>query len=150
MRCSRRGSPAYSCRQVRTAMDDKHGMDPATPPRRVLVVDDQLDVAQSFCELLKVMGHESQFVTDAREAVDAARKFRPHIALVDIGLLPGLDGHQIAQMLRQEFGEAITLVAITAYGRDEDRLRTRKAGFDAHVTKPVDSGLLESIVRHAE
>jgi CheY-like chemotaxis protein len=124
-------------------------MDPVPQPRRVLVVEDQLDTAQSFCELLILMGHECQFVTDAREAVDAARKFRPHIALVDIGLLPGLDGHQIAQMLRQEFGDAITLIAITAYGREEDRVRTRKAGFDAHVTKPVDSGLLESIVQHA-
>jgi len=124
-------------------------MDTVPQPRRVLVVEDQLDTAQSFYELLTLMGHECQFVTDAREAVDAARKFRPHIALVDIGLLPGLDGHQIAQMLRQEFGDAITLIAITAYGREEDRVRTRKAGFDAHVTKPVDSGLLESIVQHA-
>jgi CheY-like chemotaxis protein len=124
-------------------------MDSVKRSRRVFVVEDRLDTAQSFCELLSLMGHECQFVTDAREAVDAARKFRPHIALVDIGLLPGLDGHQIAQMLRQEFGNAITLVAITAYGRDEDRARTRKAGFDAHVTKPVDSGLLETIVQQA-
>ena len=123
-------------------------MESTTSLRRVLVVDDQVDTAKSFCELLTLMGHECQFITDARQTIDIARTFRPHIALVDIGLLPGLDGHQIAQMLRQEFGDAITLIAVTAYGRDEDRVRTRKAGFDAHVTKPVDSGLLESIVQH--
>ena len=123
-------------------------MESTTSLRRVLVVDDQADTAKSFCELLTLMGHECQFITDARQTIDIARTFRPHIALVDIGLLPGLDGHQIAQMLRQEFGDAITLIAVTAYGRDEDRVRTRKAGFDAHVTKPVDSGLLESIVQH--
>jgi CheY-like chemotaxis protein len=117
--------------------------------RRILVVDDHVDTARSYHELLLVMGHESAYCTDAREAMDIARKFRPDVGLLDIGLLPELDGHQLAAMLRQEFGQKIFLVAVTAYGRDEDRIRTRKAGFDAHVTKPIDPHLLESIVSRA-
>lgn len=114
--------------------------------RRVLVVDDHFDTARSFCELLSVMGHRCEFRTDAKQALDAARQLQPHIALIDIGLHPDLDGHQIARMLRKEFGGSIVLVAVTAYGRDEDRMRTRRAGFDAHVIKPVDGALLESII----
>lgn len=78
--------------------------------------------------------------------MDAARELQPHIALLDIGLHPDLDGHQVAKMLRAEFGHDIVLIAVTAYGRDEDRMRTRRAGFDAHVTKPLDAALLESIL----
>lgn len=114
--------------------------------RRILVVDDHRDTARSFYELLTVMGHHCEFRTDAKQALGAARDLRPHIALIDIGLLPDLDGHQVAKMLRQEFGGNIVLIAVTAYGRDEDRMRTRRAGFDAHVLKPVDAALLESIV----
>ena len=118
-----------------------------TLPRRVLVVEDNADTAQTFCELLTVMGHRCEFRTDAKQALDAARELQPDLALIDIGLQPDLDGHEIARMLRREFGTAIVLIAVTAYGRDEDRMRTRKAGFDAHVTKPVDGAMLESILR---
>jgi CheY-like chemotaxis protein len=124
-------------------------VDTLASPRRILIVDDHLDTARSYCELLRVMGHTCDYRTDARQAVDAARALRPHIALLDIGLRPELDGHEVARRLRQEFGTSIILVAITAYGRDEDRVRTRKAGFDAHVTKPIDVTLLESIVASA-
>jgi CheY-like chemotaxis protein len=117
-----------------------------TVSRRVLIVDDHLDTARSYCELLTLMGHTCEFRTDARQALDAARALIPDIALLDIGLLPDLDGHQVAKILREEFGDKIVLIAITAYGREEDRLRTRRAGFDAHVTKPIDAALLESIV----
>ena len=115
-------------------------------PRRVLVVDDHPDTARSYYELLTVMGHECQFCTNAKKAVELAHAFRPDIVLLDIGLLPDLDGHEVARKLRAEFGMGLTIVAVTAYGRDEDRARTRKAGFDAHIIKPIDAGLLESIV----
>jgi CheY-like chemotaxis protein len=118
-------------------------------PRRILVIDDHLDTARSYYELLTVMGHECQFSTDARQAIDLARTLHPHLVLLDIGLLPDLDGHSVARQLRAVFGREIMIVAVTAYGRDEDRTRTRKAGFDAHVTKPMDTGLLESIVNAA-
>jgi two-component system CheB/CheR fusion protein len=115
-------------------------------PRRILIVDDHPDTARSYAELLQVMGHICEYCTDAREALTAARTLQPHLALLDIGLRVDLDGHHLAKMLRDEFGNNIVLVAITAYGRPEDRARTRKAGFDAHVLKPLDVKLLESIV----
>jgi len=118
-------------------------------PRRILIVDDHPDTARSYCELLTVMGHTCDYRTDARDAMDAARALHPDIVLLDIGLLPDLDGHQLARMMRKEFGMDLVIVAITAYGREEDRRRTRKAGFDAHVTKPIDVKLLESIVSTA-
>jgi two-component system CheB/CheR fusion protein len=124
-------------------------VEPQATSRRVLIVDDHPDTARSYYELLTLMGHSCEFRTDARQALDAARELKPQIALLDIGLLPDLDGHQLARMLRNEFGEKICLIAITAYGREEDRARTRKAGFDAHVTKPIDARLLESIIATA-
>ena len=117
--------------------------------RRSLVIDDNPDTARSYYELLTVMGHECRFSTDARQAIDLARVLHPHLVLLDIGLSPDLDGHSVARQLREVFGMEIKIVAVTAYGRDEDRRRTRKAGFDAHVTKPMDVGLLESIVNTA-
>ena len=121
-------------------------MDTPGNPRRILVIDDNPDTARSYYELLTVMGHECRFSTDARQAIDLARTLNPHLVILDIGLLPDLDGHTVARQLRDLFGMEIKIVAVTAYGRDEDRKRTRKAGFDAHVTKPMDVGLLESIV----
>jgi CheY-like chemotaxis protein len=118
----------------------------AVQPCRILVVDDHPDTARSYGELLSAMGHECQYTTDAHAALPLAKALSPQLALLDIGLAPDLDGHFLAKQLRAEFGSSITLVAVTAYGRDEDRRRTRKAGFDAHVTKPMDIKLLESIV----
>lgn len=118
------------------------------PPNlcRVLVVDDHPDTARSYGELLSAMGHRCEYTTDPRAVMPIAKSLSPHLALLDIGLTPDIDGHFLAKLLRHEFGTHITLVAVTAYGRDEDRRRTRKAGFDAHVTKPMDIKLLESIV----
>jgi CheY-like chemotaxis protein len=116
---------------------------------RILVVDDHPDTARSYYELLSAMGHRCRYTTDARQAVLIAKALSPQLALLDIGLAPDMDGHQLARLLRTEFGGGIKLIAITAYGRDEDRRRTRQAGFDAHVTKPIDIGLLESIVSTA-
>ncbi len=114
---------------------------------RVLVVDDHPDTARSYYELLGAMGHDCRYTTDPFEAMPLARSLRPQLALLDIGLNVDMDGYHLAKMLRSEFGQNVTLVAVTAYGRDEDRRRTRKAGFDAHVTKPIDVGMLESILR---
>jgi DNA-binding response OmpR family regulator len=115
-------------------------------PCRILIVDDHPDTARSYSELLSAMGHQCRYTCDAREAMPLAKELNPQLALLDIGLAPDLDGHALAGLLRAQFGNAVTLVAVTAYGRDEDRRRTRKAGFDAHVTKPMDMALLESIV----
>lgn len=123
--------------------------DRAPNPCRVLVVDDHPDTARSYFELLSAMGHECRYTSDVRQAVSLAKALSPQLALLDIGLAPDLDGHRLAQMLRAEFGGRIILIAVTAYGRDEDRRRTRQAGFDAHVTKPIDIGMLESILSTA-
>lgn len=121
--------------------------DASTRTCRILVVDDHPDTARSYCELLISMGHDCRYTTDATKALALAKGLDPQLALLDIGLAPFLDGHHLARLLRAEYGDGLTIVAITAYGRDEDRARTRKAGFDAHVTKPIDIGLLESIVQ---
>jgi CheY-like chemotaxis protein len=127
-------------------MSEPHRLSQPSRTCRILVVDDHPDTARSYFELLKAMGHKCEYTTDPHQAISIARSLCPELALLDIGLRPDLDGHGLARLLRAEFGASITLVAITAYGRAEDRRRTRQAGFDAHVTKPIDMGLLESIV----
>ena len=120
--------------------------DPAPKACRILIVDDHPDTARSYSELLSVMGHRCEYTSDPGAVMTMARSLSPQLALLDIGLTPDIDGHLLAKLLRHAFGTQITIVAVTAYGRDEDRRRTREAGFDAHVTKPMDMHLLESIV----
>ena len=115
--------------------------------RRVLVVDDLLDAAESLARLLNVLGHEAQYVTDPLQALEVAKRMQPDLVFLDIGM-PQLDGYTLARMLRAQFGfEGLRLVALTAWGRNEDRIASRQAGFDAHVLKPADPSMLESIVR---
>jgi CheY-like chemotaxis protein len=117
--------------------------DPKAPSRRVLVVDDNEDAANSLALLLKLGGHETASVYSAVEALQRACVFRPDVVLLDIGL-PGMDGYEVAQKMRELPGlRDITLVAVTGYGRSDDRLRARDAGFDDHLTKPVEYALLE-------
>ncbi len=115
--------------------------------RRVFVVDDQPDAAESLARLLEHMGHEVRFTTDARQALKLAQAFVPDIALVDIGM-PHVDGCELAMAMRStpELAD-IRLVAVTAYGQPKDRALTRKAGFDAHIQKPMAIDLLESILK---
>jgi CheY-like chemotaxis protein len=113
---------------------------------RILVVDDIPDTAESFARLLGRMGFESTFVTDPRLAVDTAYRFGADLVFLDIGM-PGLDGYEVARMLRGQFGwDKLRIVAVTAYGQQSDRDRSRQAGFDAHVVKPVSLDLVRSIL----
>ncbi|HXO20029.1 MAG TPA: chemotaxis protein CheB [Thermoanaerobaculia bacterium] len=106
-------------------------------PRRVLVVDDNVDSADSLAVLLRLRGHEVEVAHDGPEALRAAGAFEPEVVLLDIGL-PGLDGYQVARQLRQERRTAGALiVALTGYGQEEDQRRARESGFDEHLTKPV-------------
>jgi PAS domain S-box-containing protein len=105
---------------------------------RVMVVDDNVELALGLARLLKLLGHDVRIAHDGPTALDSARSFKPEIVLLDIGL-PGLDGYQVAMQLRQEgYGRSVRLIAITGYGHEEDRTRSREAGFDHHLVKPIE------------
>ena len=108
------------------------------PARRILVVEDNLDAAESLATLIELMGHEVRSVHDGASALETAAAFRPDVVLMDIGL-PDIDGYEVAPRLRQQPGlERIALAALTGWGQEEDRLRARTAGFDHHFVKPID------------
>src|SRR5882724_4162348 len=112
-------------------------------PRRVLIVDDNEDAANSLALILKLSGYETASVYTAADALERAAAFRPDVVLLDIGL-PGMDGYEVAQKLRELPGlRDIRLVAVTGYGQSDDRLRARDAGFDDHLTKPVEFAVLD-------
>jgi len=111
------------------------------------VVDDNRDAAESFARLLTAVGCNATFVTDARDALAEVIAKKPHIVFLDIGL-PMIDGYQLASMIRRLMPSSeVKLVAVTGHGREEDRAHCRRAGFDAHVLKPLDPALLESILQ---
>jgi len=113
---------------------------------RILVVDDSELLAQSLARLLSLNGHEVRVALDGVAAVREALAFRPDIAFVDIGL-PGMDGLSVARRLREEPGlRGTMLVALTGYGEQSDRLRSRQAGFDYHLVKPLDMEVLNALL----
>lgn len=114
----------------------------ATRPQRVLVVDDNMDAAQSLAMLLNLWGHESRVAFSAKQALELVEGFRPAIALIDLGL-PEMDGYGLAERLRAlPECRSTRLVALTGYGQADDRRRTQAAGFDDHLVKPVGVGAL--------
>jgi signal transduction histidine kinase/DNA-binding response OmpR family regulator len=114
---------------------------------RVLVVDDNCDAAESLAILLRLGGHEVQIAHDGYAALQLARDFVPEVALLDIGL-PGLDGYELAKKLRDRPETSTCLmVAVSGYGQDEDRNRSRQASFEHHLTKPVDYASLEKVIQ---
>jgi PAS domain S-box-containing protein len=114
--------------------------------KRVLVVDDDEDAAESLALLLRVAGHEVYTAHDGPAAVVEARLHRPAVVLLDIGL-PGMGGHDVARRLREEAGPGEpVLVAVTGYGHEEDLRLSREAGFDLHLTKPVDPSFLQQML----
>jgi PAS domain S-box-containing protein len=115
------------------------------PARRILLVEDNQDAAESLAALLQLSGHEVTIALNGISAIEIARALRPEVILLDIGL-PELDGYQVARRLRDERCTA-PLVALTGYGLPEDRQRSRLAGFDHHLVKPVDPGALDAVLR---
>jgi CheY-like chemotaxis protein len=116
------------------------------PVRRILVVDDSADTAQSLAMLLNASGYEVESANDGPSALAAARRFRPAFILLDIGM-PGMSGYELARTLRKNKGtRKTTLVAISGFGRPEDVERSREAGFDHHLLKPVDLDTLIPIL----
>ena len=121
----------------------------AARSRRVLVVEDSADARQSLCLLLELAGHEVEACEDGPSGLARLRAFRPDVALIDLGL-PGMDGYALAREARgRPETRAIRLVAVTGYGQAEDRRRALAAGFDLHVTKPVDASMLDEVLGRA-
>jgi PAS domain S-box-containing protein len=118
----------------------------ASTKRRVLVVDDNADAATTTCTLLKAWGHDVQAVHSGPAAIERVREFQPQIILLDIGL-PGMSGYEVAKHVRQEpSSQGVVIAALTGYGQEADRERSRKSGFDYHLTKPADPALLASVL----
>ena len=117
--------------------------------RRVLVVDDNVDAADSVAMILRLSGYDVRCTYDGVSALDAAKAYHPDVVVLDIGL-PGLSGYEVARRLRldPEF-EATPLVAVTGYGQDVDRRRSEQAGIDYHLTKPVDPVTLKRLLTKA-
>ncbi|HEX5047571.1 MAG TPA: PAS domain S-box protein [Gammaproteobacteria bacterium] len=114
--------------------------------RRVLIVDDNTDSAESLAMLLRLQGNETFTAHDGVEALEAVDERRPDVVLLDIGL-PKLNGHDVARRIRERpWGKDIALVAVTGWGQEEDRRKSREAGFDAHLVKPVDRDALAELL----
>ena len=111
---------------------------PMTTHRRILVVDDNPDSATSLEKLLTMTGHEAKTASDGLTAVTEAERYRPEVVLLDIGL-PRLNGYDACRLIREQaWGANMIMIAVTGWGQEEDRRRSREAGFDGHLVKPVD------------
>jgi len=119
---------------------------PSPPRRRVLVVDDNVDAAESLAVLLRLAGQDVRVRHDGAAALDAARADRPDVIFLDIGM-PGMDGYEVARRLRGDPAlRGAVLVALTGWGQEEDRRRSREAGFDHHIVKPVEPDAVQSLL----
>ena len=128
--------PATAARHVEPASAPELAM--ATAARRILVADDNRDSLDTLAELLQLGGHEIHKAVDGVQALEAATRVRPDLVLLDIGM-PGMDGYEVARRIRsQPWGREATLVALTGWGQENDRKRSREAGFDSHCIKPLD------------
>jgi len=115
-------------------------------PLRILVVDDNKDSASTLSMLLGLDGNQTRAAYDGLEAVQAAEQFRPHVILLDIGL-PGISGHEACRRIRaQPWGKTMVIVALTGWGQEEDRQKSNDAGFNAHMVKPVDRGVINQLL----
>ncbi|HVH05516.1 MAG TPA: ATP-binding protein, partial [Myxococcota bacterium] len=118
----------------------------ARTKRRILVVDDNVDAAQSLAMMLEIAGHATHLAFDGAEAVDVAGAVRPEVILMDIGM-PRLNGYDACRRIRSEpWGGGIVMVALTGWGQTDDRLRSEEAGFDHHLVKPVEPAALEALL----
>jgi CheY-like chemotaxis protein len=116
--------------------------------RRILVVDDNEDAAESLASILRIMGHHAEVAFSAVTALQVAADVDADLVFLDIGL-PEMDGYEVARRLRRMLRRDVRLVALTGYGAEEDKRRSREAGFDEHVTKPLMPEAIDEIVRRA-
>jgi CheY-like chemotaxis protein len=117
--------------------------------RRVLVVEDNRDAAESLRILLELRGHDVRVAHTGTDGVRAAHAWHPEVVVCDIGL-PGLDGFGVARQIRRNPSTArVRLIALTGYGQQEDRRRSREAGFDEHLTKPAEPETLQQLIERS-
>jgi PAS domain S-box-containing protein len=122
----------------------------SSSPRRILVVDDNRDSAESLAMLLRLLGNDVRTAYDGRLCLEIAVAYRPDVVLLDIGL-PGLNGFEVCQRLRGDGNlKSAMIVAMTGYGQDEDKRRSHESGFDAHLIKPVDLEVLRDLLDRPE
>jgi CheY-like chemotaxis protein len=141
--------PVHTAAHERPIAPDKIIRAPARA-LRVLVMEDNPDVARSMARLLAVAGHDVRVAEDGESGVSVAQEFAPNAILLDIGL-PVMDGLQVARRIRQDPRlRKVLLIALTGYGQDADRQATRDAGFDYHLAKPVDFKTIESTLATVE
>jgi len=135
----------HSC-AVQTEQQDEGPGAPQPAARQILIVDDNVDGADSLATLLRFAGHEVKVAHNGPTALEIVQSEKPQIAILDIRM-PTMDGYQLAQQLRKEPGlENLVLVALTGYGQPEDHQRSQAAGFTHHLTKPVDSNQLRELI----
>lgn len=111
----------------------------------VLIVEDNADQAETLRMVLSLQGHHLEIASSGPLAIELARRQRPDVVLLDLGL-PGCDGFEVARRLRAEHGEALRIIAVTAYAADSDRQQSREAGCEMHLVKPADPGFIESLL----
>jgi CheY-like chemotaxis protein len=139
---------------IRLPLEERMGEESADEAERpatarshgILVVDDNVDAADTLCMTLELSGHAARAVYRGAEALTVLEDFNPDLVLLDIGL-PDMDGYEVARRLRDRFGAACPrLVALSGWGRDEDKLRATEAGIDAYLTKPVNPEALSRLI----
>jgi len=134
---------------VATAQTRESAQPSASSCRRILVVDDNRDSADSLSTLMIAMGHDVRTAYDGQQSIELAAQYQPQVVLLDIGL-PGMNGYDVARRLRDSHGAGMVLIAVSGYGQEEDRRRGREAGFDHHLLKPLNVGALEVLLAEAQ
>ncbi len=119
-------------------------------PRRVLVVEDNLDTLRTTTLLLRDMGHEVDYAINGYAALEAARRFRPQVIILDLGL-PGMDGFELCRKIKSDAVlKPVRVIAVTGYGQEEYHTRSREVGCEAHLVKPVDPKVLQALIEQGE
>jgi PAS domain S-box-containing protein len=137
-------------RVVSSTTADNEAIEAKSAPVRILIVDDNVDAADTLLMITGMLGHVSLAVHSAQEALSSIDNFKPNIMLIDIGL-PGMDGYELVQRLGQlPSGQGVRKIALTGYGQYEDKQRAFDAGFDEHLVKPVEIEKLESVINGSE
>jgi CheY-like chemotaxis protein len=136
--------PVYDTGMERVTSGTHDGR--SAPKRRILVVDDMRDSASTMATLLRALGNEAWTAHDGIEAVEAAERLRPEVVLMDVGM-PRLNGHEATRRIREQpWGQGMILIALTGWGAENDKIRSREAGSDGHLVKPIIMEDLEKLL----